>query len=60
MKTIYENSYVCMESECNPGTMVWAKDGVRRPTVIIPGKGEMKAADYPEGTVVSVKIEVKE
>jgi hypothetical protein len=55
MKTVYEKSYVCIDSEYTPGTKVWAADGIRLYRLRM-GEGEMIAEEYKIGTMVSVKI----
>lgn len=59
MKTVYEKSYVCMDSEYTPGTKVWAADGIRLLGFVM-GEGAMIAEAYPIGTKVSIKIEAEE
>ena len=59
MKTVYEKSYVCIDSEYMPGTKVWAADGIRLYSLRMV-EGEIIAEEYEIGTKVSIKIECKD
>lgn len=60
MKTIYEKVYKCVEVKHPKLVKAWAGEGELMSSIRLHGNAIRYAADFPSGTLITIKIEMAE